>query len=110
MRRRRIIVGLGVLAVIVAAVTFWPRGPRPCRATFEQVREGMTFEEVCATVGAPPHDPYEVIRSTPPAEYWYGSDTELCVHFDPAGRADRVSVKDFPNESAWSRLRDWLGL
>jgi hypothetical protein len=106
MRRRRVIVGLVALALVgVCALILWPRGPRPCRATFEQVREGMTFEEVCATVGAPPHDPYEVIRSTSPADYWYGSDTELCVHFDPAGRADRVSVKDFPGESVWSRLR-----
>jgi hypothetical protein len=111
MRRRRTIVGLGVVALVaVLAIVFWPRGPRPCRATFEQVHEGMTLEEVCATVGAPPHDPLAEIRSTPPADYWYGSDTELCVHFDPSGRADRVSVKDFPGQSAWSRLRSWLGL
>jgi hypothetical protein len=56
MRRRQVIVGLAALAVAVAVVALWPRGPRPCRATFEQVRQGMTFEEVCAAVGSQPGD------------------------------------------------------
>jgi hypothetical protein len=56
-RRPRATVGLVVLALVgVVAAVLWPSGPRPCRATFKQVREGMSFEEVCATVGAPPGD------------------------------------------------------
>jgi hypothetical protein len=55
MRRRRAIGGLVALALAgVAAVALWPRSPRPCRATFAQIRKGMAYEEVCATVGAPP--------------------------------------------------------
>jgi len=40
----------------------WLRSPHPCRATFEQVREGMTYAEVCAMVGGPTGD----YRTRPP--------------------------------------------
>src|SRR5262245_51498938 len=43
------------LALTVGVVYLaWPTGPRPCRATFEMVKEGMTLEEVATTVGGPP--------------------------------------------------------
>src|SRR3954463_15487213 len=90
MRRRRVIIGLAVLALAaVAALLLWPRGPRPCRATFEQVREGMTFEEVCATVGTPPGNYTTGDRFNPPissgfavlCERWLADDGELYVDF-----------------------------
>ena len=45
--------GLAVVALIVA-VGWTHHKPYPCLTTFERVREGMTLEEVEATVGGPP--------------------------------------------------------
>jgi hypothetical protein len=116
MRRRRVIAGLVVLALVgVAAVMLWPRGPRPSRATFEQVREGMTFEEVCATVGGPPGDYSDGGVSTihthwHPPDMWWAEDGVLGVRFGDDGRAWQVIVTDGLPLSRWFRLRARLGL
>ena len=125
MRRRRVIVGLAVLAVPVAAVALWPRGPRPCRETFEQVREGMAFEEVCATVGGPPGDYTGRPRAVPngmvlplppfllpggPPEVWIGEDGELIAWFDPGGQVVQANVYPVGRPPFWSRLLARLGL
>ena len=122
MRRRRVIAGL-VVAVAVAAVILWPRPPRPCRATFEQVREGMTREAVIATVGGPPGDYTDGYHlngwvnlggaGRQPTS-WIAADGVLAVRFDADGLAATVLVHDFIALSQpptfWTLLRTRLGL
>jgi outer membrane protein assembly factor BamE (lipoprotein component of BamABCDE complex) len=121
MRRRRVIAGLVVLAIVtVAAVALWPRGPRPCRATFEQVREGMTNDEVCATVGGPPGsytDAFYYVEIDSDAErlpsMWCADDAVLAVDFGIDGRAVRIDLMEpdvFYRPSLFDRLRARLGL
>jgi hypothetical protein len=119
MKRRRVVVGLGVLALVgVAAYVVWPRGPQPCRETFERVRDGMTYEEVCATVGGPSRDRLNGPMTAGSgdsvtyagADVWWAGDAGLAVYYDGSGQAARVQVFEVAHPSAWSRLRDWLGL
>src|SRR5262245_35979293 len=51
-KRRRLLVGLGVgmLAVALAGVAVLRRRPDPFRERCDRIREGMTFEEVEATM------------------------------------------------------------
>jgi hypothetical protein len=121
MRRRRVIAGMVALALIaVVVVIVRPRGPRPCRATFEQVHEGMTYDEVCATVGAPSGDYSDGTVDWPPSglrywrhEGWIAQDAAVMVRFDDTGRAADVSTV-YPlsilyQPTPWERLRRWLG-
>ncbi len=120
MKRRRVIVGLVVLAIAgLLLVTFWPRGPRPCRATFEHVREGMTLAEIEAVVGGPPgnySDGYHlglVFYDRPPPTLWTADDGELCVEFSADGWACSVQVLDvvaLPQPSWLDRFSARLGL
>jgi hypothetical protein len=103
MRRHRAVVGLVVVAVtVVFAIAFWIRGPHPCRTTFEQVREGMTLDEVSATVGRPPGiyttrtQVYAVGGPNDCRQHWAADDAEMIVHFGPDGRAFQVQVLDPP--------------
>jgi hypothetical protein len=116
--KRRIAVGLaGLVAVGVAAGFLWPSRSGPCRATFEHVREGMTRDEVCATVGGLPSD--DASRPTlgmgggaagpaQRAERWDGTDADLFVFFAPDGAASRVVVTDSHAPTMLGRLRDWI--
>jgi hypothetical protein len=118
------VVGLVVLALAATtAYVLWPRGPRPCRETFEQVREGMTYDEVCATVGGPPGDytdgrslVYRVSVSMyrfPDRELWAAEDSTLIVDFEDDGRSYRVLVSDpvpVPRAPLLDRLRARVGL
>ena len=121
MGRRRVVVGLVVLALVgVATVALWPRGPRPCRETFEQVREGMTYEEVCATVGGPPGDytggtRVGLIDINGPATFaiWTATDGELLADFDYDSRvawAEVIDVSEVPRPPLLARLLNRLGL
>jgi hypothetical protein len=112
---RWLAVSLVVLVAVVALAAFWPRGARPGRATFEQVRKGMSFAEVCATVGGAPgiyggeQVPY--FLSGPPTfshEFWFATDSTLYVIFDTeTDEAIAVQVDDPPpdNRSLWERIR-----
>jgi hypothetical protein len=120
MRRRRVIVGLVVLAMVaVVAVIVWPRGPRPCRETFDQVRAGMTRDEVIATVGRSPDYLFGQYWGWPQKEFadgrdsgagWYTAEATYQVWFDRDGGACAVEAlpanPDRPSD--WDRFIDRL--
>ena len=102
MKNRRVVGLIGLAVLAVAAVLFWPHGPRPCRATFEQVHKGMTLEEVCATVGGPPgtytsrpvlplfmcgFSRHRVVR-------WHAPDATLTVFYEDDGLVFGAYVDD----------------
>jgi hypothetical protein len=113
MKRRRVIIGLVMLVVVAwAAFVFWPRGPRPCLATFQSVREGMTREEVVAIVGGPPEtfpDPsiQRKLGLTVLVDEWRADDGRLRVYYAKDGRADWVQALEMPGPPTdWDRFRD----
>jgi hypothetical protein len=114
MKRRRVIVVVVVLALVAVVAVFWPRGPRPCRATFEQVRDGMTREEVAATVGAPPGDytGHDVcLVDDGDGETWTANDASLVVAYGPEGLAKEVRIgRPFDFGSRWHVWRGRFGL
>jgi hypothetical protein len=126
MKRRRAIVGLVVLMLVgvVAGAILWPHGPRPCRATFAQVREGMTYDEVCAAVGGPPGDYTGGTRAGPDlgwstfaiddrTSFWTCEDGELVAYFGENGRLlgkEISTVYPATPPPFWSRLFTRLGL
>ena len=106
-------------AAALAVVGHWPTGPRPCRATFEQVEKGMKLDEVIAIVGGPSgnysHRPHLKLVTTGLShtpQGWYADDAELVVYFDVLGRADMIYLSDpFPDDRSFSqRVRDRFGL
>jgi hypothetical protein len=86
---RRAAIVFGLLATIIVAVLVLqpsrPR-PRPGLATFNQVRVGMTLEEVIATVGKPPDTTFKRTE-------WEADDATLEVRFGQDGRARQVLVE-----------------
>lgn len=118
-RNRLTVGGTAIVAAVVVALLFlWPTGPRPCRATFELVREGMTLEQVAATAGGPPgrySDGYEHIVETggryPRAVQWVAHDANLIVWYDGDGVANSVLVAEpMPDNRSWLQwLRGRLG-
>lgn len=113
--------GAVLIAGVCIAIT--PGPPRPCRATFEQVQEGMTAADVEATVGGPPgyygpgkdgEDVFTMPRGLKWTMYesWVCDEGELLVKFRD-GRVETVSVWNvivLPRPSLWARLRAWAGL
>jgi len=123
MRRRQVLAGVLSFAAVVGigAVVCWPR-TRPCGATFERVHEGMTYNDVCATVGGPPgvyssRSRYTFLSVPPPAgcrhHEWRAADEVLYVVFDASTDA-AVFVHRFqppPDGRSFLQLiRDWLGI
>ena len=105
-----------LLVAVVAGAVLLRSGPHPCRATFEKVREGMTREEVYATVGGPPDQfPSIVVLEGATSrqvsyELWDGPDASMGVHFGDDGRATWVNVADNHTPRFWERIRNDLGL
>jgi hypothetical protein len=122
MKRWRAIPRLVALLFVAAAATLLsPRSPRPCQATFEQVREGMTYDDVCETVGGPPGDysggrcidGWINMRRTRSVTYWTTTESVLSIVFDSDGRAAVVRTYEptlVPEPPLKERLRVWLGL
>jgi hypothetical protein len=115
MRRKRVIVGLVALATVGAVVAFWPRGPKPCRETFEQVRVGMARDKVIATVGSLPRPYYDGTDRArffdfPYWDAWDGGDCALLVWYDQNDHVSWRAIHDIPPDKRpfFGRLRDRL--
>jgi hypothetical protein len=76
------------------------------RAQLEQVREGMTREEVTRIVGPPDINTPWVNGF----EQWSCADGLLLVDFDLYGTATRVWVEEIPPRTLTERIGNWLGL
>jgi hypothetical protein len=115
MRRRRVVVGLVVLAVgAVVATALTVSRPTPLEGRVGRIQSGMTLAEVCVVLGAPPGDHTRYVsylrrglhRSGSPTEEWDWDEGCVDVRFGPDGRVEDVSF--YPNTdapSAWDRVR-----
>ena len=124
MTRRRLLFGLLLASVVLACFAGWlvmSSGPRVTRARLEQVKEGMTREEVIRTVGAPPGDYtngpviMQGVSFTDTSDidaFWVCDDAGLIVYFDDAGTVSYVSIVDViaPSPTLTEKIRRWLGL
>jgi hypothetical protein len=139
MTRRRVLCGLLLASTVLACGAGWlwmVSGPRVTRARFEQVKKGMTKEEVIRTVGVPPgdyssdEDLYDgwVRQQAAPWDIfdWWACDdgqhdethksvSYLLVRFDGTGTA--LEVKTISEvrgvvvpQTLTERIRRWLGL
>jgi hypothetical protein len=121
-RRRRVLLGAGVLALGLAAGLYAFLGLPVSWATwriYERIQEGMTPAEVHALLGEPraridlPHiDPRTLLpRPDDPGwvELWTIEDTEIQVYFDATGVVTRVIVPN-PPPTFFQRLRRFLHL
>jgi hypothetical protein len=108
MTRRRVLFGLLLLSVGLACFAGWlwmSSRPRSMRARFEQVKEGMSWEEVIRTVGGPPGD-----QTNDGIEMWSCDDGLLLVQFNDGGSATGVWVLRNSPPTLTERIRRWLGL
>ena len=117
MTRRRVLCGLLLLAsALLACFAGWlmvASGPRVTRARMEQVKKGMSRDEVVPTVGLPPRQhpwlPLDV------CDYWACDDADLLVRFDRGGTAVHVAILHaddmffMPRLTLTERLRRLLG-
>ena len=119
MTRRRLLCGLLLLSAVLACFACWlVIGPNSMLKRFEQVKEGMTREEVIRTVGGPPGNYVSGIVYLKPRpeifgfESWMCDDGELLVFFDDGGTATDVRVSDVITfvPTLTERIRCWLGL
>jgi hypothetical protein len=138
MTRRRVLFGLLLASVVLACLAGWlwlVNGRKMTLARFEQVKKGMTREEVIRTVGGPPGNysradeiylldravssHWTVDRFGTAQGLWVADDAELRVEFNDAGTATKVMV--FPGHfysgpvllrppTFTERIRRWLGL
>ena len=108
MTRRRVLCGLLLASALLACFAgwLWITRPRSMRERFEQVKEGMSRQEVMRMVGSPP-DEYSTQQSV-----WVCEDAKLGVDFDDAGTAVNVVILPLPvrNPTLTQRIRRWLGL
>jgi len=136
MTRRRLLCGLLLLSALLACLggrLCIASRPRVTRARFEQVKTGMSREEVIRTVGGVPGDYSSDGRGSLEAlhrsleklpataldpehrilwkyEYWYVDDGKLQVDFDAADMAVKVSIWKHEPPTLTERIRRWLGL
>ena len=106
------------VAAVVVAVAWTPHKPRPCRATFERVTEGMTREEVEATVGSPPGEyttpGVTALRARRGPDVWSHADMWVCdeaelIVFYVDDRVDAPFIRDvviLPGR--WERVWAWV--
>ena len=119
MTRRRFLCGLLLLSVVLACFTGWlwmASGPRITRERFEQVKKGMSREEVIRTVGGPPGN-YSPLRAVPMLtphredfDEWICDGGYLVVFYDDANKAALVEIRRIASPTLTERIRHWLGL
>jgi hypothetical protein len=115
MTRRRLLCGLLLLSSVLACVAGWlviASGPRVTWERFEQVKRGMTEEEVIRILGGPP----SMMEMRSPGgdgtrdAVWRGDDDSvLIVRFE----SDRVAdfwLSEVTPPTFTERIRRWLGL
>ena len=111
MTRRRVLCGLLLASAVLACFAGWlwiASGHRVTRARLDQVKKGMSREEVIRTVGGPPDSVLGERQS------WLSQDrgSLLIVDFDDAETAAEVFVlhSQFGEPTLTERIRRWLGL
>jgi hypothetical protein len=118
MSRRRVLCALLLASAVLVCFAGWlwmANGNKMTRARFEQVKEGMSREDVIRTVGGPPGD-YTIDGAVPDQgyaniDYWRFDDGLLVVWFDKSGKVVQVDVEIIPRpETITERIRRWLGL
>jgi hypothetical protein len=121
MTRRRVLCGLLLVSVVLGFFAGWlviSNHGKMTRARFEQVKKGMSLEDVIRTVGGSPVKyPHVVTRTGYPEELsryecWVGDDAKLVVYFDHAGMVMTTVIVDggAPRPTLTQRFRGWLGL
>jgi hypothetical protein len=119
--RRRFFSGLLLASALLVCFAGWlwmASGPRVPRERFEQVKEGMTREEVIRIVRRPPKNYVAVVDAESGVvrslqyDRWIcdGDDGVLLVLFDDADKAVDVLIKDFEPPTLIERILSWLGL
>jgi hypothetical protein len=128
MRRRRLLLGVGLLAIVGAAalatVFLLPHpGSGITQANYERIREGMTAEEVRQVFDCPPGDyacPAEQHGHhfgaepiyVPDADFsyldWTGETCFIIIRFDAQGRVNGKRILPRNPAGAWVRLRRLL--
>jgi hypothetical protein len=116
---RRVLCGLLLASAVLACFAGWliianaGNAGKVTRARFEQVKQGMSREEVIRTVGESPRMYVEGL------EYWSCDDGWLLVEFDAYDVATYANVghlslrpQEVPAEppTLTERIRRWLGL
>jgi hypothetical protein len=114
MTRRRVLCGLLLLSVVLACFAgwLWITSPRVTMARFEQVKEGMSRDEVIRTVGGPPGDysTYGYMPLNGGVEQWSCDSGLLLVEFGGDGTATGKWVVKVPPPTLTEQIRRWLGL
>jgi hypothetical protein len=127
MTRRRVLCGLLLASAVLACGVGWlviATARKVSRERFEQVRKGMSREQVIRTIGGQPGD-YSSSRPSPQEircfdlhptwhgkayEQWLCDDGHLLVLFDDADMVDHTVVYEFDPPQLTERIRRWLGL
>jgi hypothetical protein len=128
MTRRRIFCGLLLASAVLTCSVGWlwtASRPRSMRARFDQVKKGMSRDEVIRILGGPPGDytdgqwsPMPRMPDDEAYQSWISDEGELLVRFDDADRATDVAIHsvfrgDFSlgrPPTFTERIRRWLGL
>jgi hypothetical protein len=128
--RTRVLLGLGLLAVITATgflLLMWANpASRVNKARFERLKNSMLPEEVAEILGGPGSEPCkhvqdvsyigeiihvgfarDVVDDVVDQKEWTGHGQSIVVGFDRSGRAATFEYYRF-SESLLDRLRRWL--
>jgi hypothetical protein len=126
MRRKWKLVAVIVLTglILTFVLPAWLRGPQINKDSFDQIKRGMTRQEVEAILKRPPGD-YTDRRVNRIADYavcgaeipewsyreWIGDDGIIILAFDEEGRVGYtqfIAVDHWPERTYRERLRAWI--